>query len=778
MNKKLIAICLLLISNASQAIEIGAGAGLAIPSSLNSFDNKVKSGNAFKLGSDWTLGDSYQLGFFYSHLRFQSGQPIIHQGGVAASQLFAMGTLRPSIGIRLGAYHRSQSPLSELNGNGLFLGARVGLDYWLTTNLALGAEIVHDLGFPSHRTHYIDQTETVLLQLKTNLGSAKPRISAQKKTRFNTEIKIVINHSSLPPTEKLKLIQKRRKPSSTGPVWTSFKPLLVTLPVFEIGLIEQNGHRDAIYSCQAQSNSGCLLELSDSPKTAAILNSTVQSIAVGKTYQGAYIKTCNQGNQYFGKLNSEFVLEGQRYVTDSIGVHASETDSAADLNLPGSGCSREYSFPPIQINAESDKKLTLFIDYQDAAWAAKGGSIESSVAWNPEYCKGANGPNGAFVCFSYPDIGVILEEANQSGSQIRLEKFRLNDMANLNLFFKNDVPITGIMRPYYREGFSFSAAKTISMANTPLKTFSALANGAYKIQTHGDLQGSLPGFSTDSFLRKNHNGTYQSKSGAIQNYSAVFVSSGFFQSNGEPNCAQIAQSKLLLPVDPETASWIGGHGNHHSGDINSGHPEGHPGIDFTFDSQVDVIAPVSGIITQMTDISEIEEKQPPGTAFCSEITTDAGCQKIHLCHVRPLSGKTASAMLGSAVEAGETVFKTSSFSNSTLQFIHFGVEWNKIGHCPADVLDSEVVRCKLGLGKNLPEPANCNTVPLRSGGTLYKNSQDSGFVAHNIDVTCADGSKKTFQIPAEPKLCSDHLESELAAQIGNCLQLPSGRVVW
>ncbi len=239
---------------------------------------------------------------------------------------------------------------------------------------------------------------------------------------------------------------------------------------------------------------------------------------------------------------------------------------------------------------------------------------------------------------------------------------------------------------------------------------------------------------------------------------------------GERPCADAA--RLDFPVDLSAFAangsvWpFGAHGG------NS--PEGHPGIDLFLDTadsegEIPVKASFSAGIVSITPESGF-----PGSSC---IVLDSACVEVNLCHVRLDPGLKE----GMSVKRGQRLGVAGMARDEARYSLHFGTYSGRNADlvCPADFLDPDSARCRLGLdaageapGGEAPggkAPADCGYAP--GTVTLMGRSQYGERSSREMVVECADGSSQTFAVDAENALCNARLtpadRSRMLACLGN-----------
>lgn len=232
----------------------------------------------------------------------------------------------------------------------------------------------------------------------------------------------------------------------------------------------------------------------------------------------------------------------------------------------------------------------------------------------------------------------------------------------------------------------------------------------------------------------------------------------------ERSCADAA--RLDMPVDLSdyaARGMIWPHGVH-----GAAHPEGHPGIDFNLSADsadLRVYAPISGEIVATT----VEEDNPG--ASC--LILDSACIQVNLCHIRMEAGLKE----GSKVKRGQLLGVVVAIAEGGAYSLHFGT-YVKSGEqqvCPADFLDPDTVRCRLGQSLGQGAPADCGA---HAGGmTLMGRSAYPESSARELTLTCSDSTRKTFTLPAETSLCAPRLPEETRKALEACMG-PGCAGVW
>jgi hypothetical protein len=229
---------------------------------------------------------------------------------------------------------------------------------------------------------------------------------------------------------------------------------------------------------------------------------------------------------------------------------------------------------------------------------------------------------------------------------------------------------------------------------------------------------------------------------------------------GERPCADAA--RLDFPVDlaafaANGSVWpFGTHGG------NS--PEGHPGLDLFLDTadavgEIPVKASFSAGIVSITPESGF-----PGSSC---IVLDSACVEVNLCHVR-LDPKLKEGM---SVKRGQRLGVVGMAQGEERYSLHFGAYSGRNADvvCPADFLDPDSVRCRLGLDAGGKAPAECGYAP--GTVTLMGRSQYEERISREMLVKCADGSSQAFVVDGENALCNARLSpadrSRMLACLGN-----------
>jgi hypothetical protein len=227
---------------------------------------------------------------------------------------------------------------------------------------------------------------------------------------------------------------------------------------------------------------------------------------------------------------------------------------------------------------------------------------------------------------------------------------------------------------------------------------------------------------------------------------------------GERPCADTA--RLEFPVELSAFAgkgslWpFGAHGG------NS--PEGHPGIDLFLDTadaggEVQVTASFSAGIVSITP-----ESGYPGSSC---IVMDSACVEVNLCHVR-LDPKLKAGM---GVKRGQRLGVVGRAQGEDRLSLHFGTYAgrNADAVCPADFLDPDSVRCRLGLDAGGGAPPECGYSP--GTVTLMGRSRYPEGSARQMPVECADGSTQSFVLEGENSLCNARLSPSDRSRMLACL---------
>lgn len=227
---------------------------------------------------------------------------------------------------------------------------------------------------------------------------------------------------------------------------------------------------------------------------------------------------------------------------------------------------------------------------------------------------------------------------------------------------------------------------------------------------------------------------------------------------GERPCADSA--RLDFPVDLSAFAangsvWpFGAHGG------NS--PEGHPGIDLFLDTaysdgEIPVRASFSAGIVSITPESGF-----PGSSC---IVLDSACVEVNLCHVRLDPGLKE----GMSVRRGQRLGVVGMARDEARYSLHFGAYSGRNADlvCPADFLDPDSVRCRLGMDAGGEAPAACGYAP--GTVTLMGRSRYEERSSREMQVKCADGSSQAFVMEGENALCNARLPPSDRSRMLACL---------
>jgi hypothetical protein len=227
---------------------------------------------------------------------------------------------------------------------------------------------------------------------------------------------------------------------------------------------------------------------------------------------------------------------------------------------------------------------------------------------------------------------------------------------------------------------------------------------------------------------------------------------------GDRACADAA--KLDFPVD--LAAYAGKGSLWPFGVHGGAHPEGHPGIDFILDS-----AAAGGDIAVKASFSAEIISITPETDFpgSSCIVLDSACVEVNLCHVRldPALKK------GGSVARGQPLGTVGLSESEGRYALHFGAYSGRNADlvCPADFLDPDSVRCRLGLSAGSKAPADCGYAP--GTVTLMGRSEYGERFPREITIQCAGGTTESFALPEENALCNARFTPADRARMETCL---------
>jgi hypothetical protein len=228
--------------------------------------------------------------------------------------------------------------------------------------------------------------------------------------------------------------------------------------------------------------------------------------------------------------------------------------------------------------------------------------------------------------------------------------------------------------------------------------------------------------------------------------------------DGERSCADWA--RLDFPVDLSvyavkgSLAPFGAHGG--------GSPEGHPGIDFLLDS-----ADARGGIAVKASFSAEIVSITPETDFpgSSCIVLDSACIEVNLCHVR----LDPSLKEGGSVKRGQRLGVVGLAPGETRYSLHFGAYHGRNADlvCPAEFLDPDSVRCRLGLDAGGKAPADCGYAP--GTVTLMGRSEYPERFSREMSLKCADGSVQSFALDGENALCNARFSPADRSRMLTCL---------
>lgn len=293
----------------------------------------------------------------------------------------------------------------------------------------------------------------------------------------------------------------------------SFTPTSVLMPIRFISISTADGTGGSVYSCAADSESGCMVDIADQAALDALVASSTISIADG-TYTQVSIGTCKSETGYSAKIKGSVTLgAGQTpYVTSP--TEALSTAGTADyISASFSGCKATFQLPtPLVITKSSDLTVSLFVSLKNIAWGSLNGAAIPS---------GCTTVSGKSVCMAYPHVVPYVGVTTPTLEIYHLRK--TSEIANsesgqvLLFFDPSDNMLGGTTRRLYSE----TSISLGSYFDTPLHAFSKNADSTYHLENSGDSatnsELTFPSFSRAA----THTGTWTDHAGVTANYTAT-----------------------------------------------------------------------------------------------------------------------------------------------------------------------------------------------------------------------------------------------------------------
>jgi len=208
---------------------------------------------------------------------------------------------------------------------------------------------------------------------------------------------------------------------------------------------------------------------------------------------------------------------------------------------------------------------------------------------------------------------------------------------------------------------------------------------------------------------------------------------------------------LSLPPHNSELTWpFGAHGQ-------SGHPEGHPGIDFISSTSIDVVAVADGVVSKIEDGNTSEYLSGSHSVY---VLADCGVTYDYQPIVK-LSTITVGARVTRGQKLGVMAQMVPAYGAGRYSF-HFDTRGDKTGStyesfCPASLMSAT---------------DQATLLALVSSSTYNEK------VARTVSISCRDGSTRSFTYAAEAAVCNAHLSAAQAAELDACLQLGSERPIW
>lgn len=255
-------------------------------------------------------------------------------------------------------------------------------------------------------------------------------------------------------------------------------------PIREIYLENSSsGMSSKIYSCAANTNDGCLVELASGTALQDLLSAGAVAVSAG-TYDRVRIATCQDEGSYTSKVIASATIGSTTYYTTATGL--STTGPAVAVTLPFSGCALSVMQPvATTINAGDSLQFKLYFDNRDLVWIGEVGG----PGWLPGGCSGS-GNSSAFICAGYPTVTGTIDTVTPT-----IQRYRVNGIGTFGIILNSSNNfIGGYTRRYYNGNGSVSGGTLNFNADTPISVFTSVSTSLYKLFNYGSSSDTSTGY--------------------------------------------------------------------------------------------------------------------------------------------------------------------------------------------------------------------------------------------------------------------------------------------
>ena len=299
----------------------------------------------------------------------------------------------------------------------------------------------------------------------------------------------------------------------------------------------------AIYECEANSNDGCLVELTGEALTNLLANAPTREARVG-TYSQVNIGPCfkdGKSEDVRVKLTAEAIIDGVVYYTNAASG-LSVTGPAEEVTFsPRSGCnSARFLTKNIIITEDSFLTKERPVEGEDAKEAVTSGELKEQldlklyfdlanavIAAGPssdpnasmetasgDFCKGLTSRVNPYVCLNFPEIVGTVDSGTPT-----LTRMLINTSTIWGFYSNSDgVPFGAYQRGYYN-GFYNSSNEPGFLVGSFFSRFQVNADKSISFQQYDDGQNRH--LKVSNFLLSDHSGTMTRGASETIDYTAV-----------------------------------------------------------------------------------------------------------------------------------------------------------------------------------------------------------------------------------------------------------------
>ncbi|OFZ23332.1 MAG: hypothetical protein A2X94_03790 [Bdellovibrionales bacterium GWB1_55_8] len=298
------------------------------------------------------------------------------------------------------------------------------------------------------------------------------------------------------------------------------------VPIRSITLESSTGDTGVVYECAADSNDGCLVELTGGEALQNLLTGAgAKDIGAG-TYDSVSIATCKSEGKYQGKIKATgttdpagggttlYTQAGSGELTSDVGLYAETTAYF-------SGCGKRYPLPlPVTVAEGEEVNVKLYFDVRDIAHFGNGasGTAASGAAFagNPSFDTYPDAPTTTYVSVNYLDVAGTIDPGTPT-----IERYRLTSsdgfLGTVGLMFTSSGQyFGGFTRSYYDS----TTTTGFNGFVTPVQTFTDNGDGTYTMKNYGSSSSGEGYFNTSVFKRAAASGlSYTEADGTGHTYS-------------------------------------------------------------------------------------------------------------------------------------------------------------------------------------------------------------------------------------------------------------------